>query len=163
MIAVCGIGMPSGCLNNAVTANQSASAPTMPASAAARTYPTQAAARPPFCAQVHARKITVAAIRKPSATNFIRRSARRRSASASGSASAKDSANEPRVSDMPEMPAVPDADREIGVPGRRSRRIRSSCHDSIIRYPVDIAGSTGQSSYCDRGRGTTRPSVRGWS
>ena len=45
MIAVCGIGMPSGCLNSAVTANQSASAPTMPASAAARTYPTQAAAR----------------------------------------------------------------------------------------------------------------------
>ena len=37
MIAVCGIGMPSGCLNSAVTANQSASAPTMPASAAART------------------------------------------------------------------------------------------------------------------------------
>ena len=37
MIAVCGIGIPSGCLNSAVTANQSASAPTMPASAAART------------------------------------------------------------------------------------------------------------------------------
>ena len=37
MIAVCGMGMPSGCLNSAVTANQSASAPTMPASAAART------------------------------------------------------------------------------------------------------------------------------
>ena len=37
MIAVCGIGSPSGCRNSAVTANQSASAPTMPASAAART------------------------------------------------------------------------------------------------------------------------------
>ena len=37
MIAVCGIGMPSGCRNSAVTANQSASAPTMPPSAAART------------------------------------------------------------------------------------------------------------------------------
>ncbi|COZ63422.1 Uncharacterised protein [Mycobacterium tuberculosis] len=35
MIAVCGIGMPSGCLNSAVTANQSAKAPTIPASAAA--------------------------------------------------------------------------------------------------------------------------------
>ena len=37
MIAVCGIGSPSGRLNKAVTANQSASAPTMPASAIART------------------------------------------------------------------------------------------------------------------------------
>ena len=37
MIAVCGIGSPSGRLNSAVTANQSASAPTMPASAIART------------------------------------------------------------------------------------------------------------------------------
>ena len=37
MIAVCGIGNPSGCRNSAVTANQSASAPTMPASDAART------------------------------------------------------------------------------------------------------------------------------
>ena len=37
MIAVCGIFSPSGCRNSAVTANQSASAPTMPASAAART------------------------------------------------------------------------------------------------------------------------------
>ncbi|SKY92245.1 Uncharacterised protein [Mycobacteroides abscessus subsp. abscessus] len=35
--AVCGTGMPSGCLNRAVTANQSASPPTMPASDAART------------------------------------------------------------------------------------------------------------------------------
>ncbi len=35
MIAVCGMGRPKGRRNNAVTANQSASAPTMPASAAA--------------------------------------------------------------------------------------------------------------------------------
>jgi hypothetical protein len=72
MIAVCGIGIPSGCLNKAVTANQSASAPIMPASAAARTYPTHGAA--PFdCAHVHSRKITVAPRRKDSATTFIRR------------------------------------------------------------------------------------------
>jgi hypothetical protein len=37
MIAVCGIGSPSGRRKSAVTANQSASAPTIPASAAART------------------------------------------------------------------------------------------------------------------------------
>lgn len=37
MIAVCGMGMPSGWRKRAVTANQSASAPTMPASAAADT------------------------------------------------------------------------------------------------------------------------------
>ena len=35
MIAVCGIGNPSGCRNNAVTANQSATPPTNPAFAAA--------------------------------------------------------------------------------------------------------------------------------
>ena len=38
MIAVWGIGSPSGRRKSAVTANQSASAPTMPPSAAARTY-----------------------------------------------------------------------------------------------------------------------------
>ncbi len=43
MIAVCGMGRPSGRRKRAVTANQSASAPTMPASAAAATY----AAQPP--------------------------------------------------------------------------------------------------------------------
>ena len=32
MSAVCGMGSPSGCRNKAVTANQSASAPTMAAS-----------------------------------------------------------------------------------------------------------------------------------
>ncbi len=37
MIAVCGIGIRSGCRNSAVTANQSASAPTIEASAVART------------------------------------------------------------------------------------------------------------------------------
>lgn len=37
MIAVCGMGRPSGWRKRAVTANQSASAPTMPASAAAAT------------------------------------------------------------------------------------------------------------------------------
>ena len=37
--AVCGIGSPSGCLNSAVTANQSAIAPTMVASAPALTKP----------------------------------------------------------------------------------------------------------------------------
>jgi hypothetical protein len=37
MIAVCGIGNRSGCRNSAVTANQSARAPTMEASAVART------------------------------------------------------------------------------------------------------------------------------
>lgn len=41
MIAVCGIGSPIGRLNSAVTANQSASAPTIPASAAAATNPVQ--------------------------------------------------------------------------------------------------------------------------
>ena len=37
MIAVCGIGIPRGWRNSAVTANQSASAPTIAASAPART------------------------------------------------------------------------------------------------------------------------------
>ncbi len=39
MIAVCGIGRPSGCRNSAVTANQSARPPTRPASAKAWTKP----------------------------------------------------------------------------------------------------------------------------
>ena len=39
MSAVCGIGMPSGCLKSAVTANQSAIAPTIDASAPALTKP----------------------------------------------------------------------------------------------------------------------------
>jgi hypothetical protein len=39
MIAVCGIGMPSGWRNSAVTANQSARPPTIDASAAACRYP----------------------------------------------------------------------------------------------------------------------------
>ncbi len=49
MIAVCGIGRPIGRLNRAVTANQSASAPTIPASAAAATNPVQPPA-PEDCA-----------------------------------------------------------------------------------------------------------------
>jgi hypothetical protein len=39
-MAVCGIRRPSGCRKRAVTANQSASAPTIAASEKARTYPT---------------------------------------------------------------------------------------------------------------------------
>ena len=42
--AVCGIGRPSGCRNSAVTANQSAIAPTMLASAPALTKPSQPSA-----------------------------------------------------------------------------------------------------------------------
>jgi hypothetical protein len=38
MIAVCGMGSPSGCRNSAVTANQSASPPTSDPSSAARAY-----------------------------------------------------------------------------------------------------------------------------
>ena len=37
IMAVCGRGMPSGCLNKTTTANQSAMAPTIDASAKART------------------------------------------------------------------------------------------------------------------------------
>ena len=44
--AVCGMGMRNGCRNRAVTANQSARPPIMPASAAARTYPTHVGAPP---------------------------------------------------------------------------------------------------------------------
>src|SRR3712207_7973400 len=46
-----GMGTPSGCRNSAVTANQSASAPTMDASAVARTYPTQEPASRPSSTQ----------------------------------------------------------------------------------------------------------------
>ena len=38
-IAVCGIGKPSGCLNSALTANQSARPPIIAASAKARSAP----------------------------------------------------------------------------------------------------------------------------
>ena len=76
MIAVCGIGSPSGRRNSAVTANQSASAPTMPASAAARTYPSHSG--PPFAINAcEIRKMTVAPSRKLVATSFIRRRSRR--------------------------------------------------------------------------------------
>ena len=93
MIAVCGILSPRGWRNRAVTANQSASAPIMPASAAAPTYPSQAG--PPWAwPHRQARKITVAPTRKPNATAFIRRRLRSRSASVSGSAPANDSARD---------------------------------------------------------------------
>ena len=52
--AVCGIGMPIGYRNSAVTANQSASPPTMPASDAARTYGTQPGAAPRVIHHSHA-------------------------------------------------------------------------------------------------------------
>ena len=51
-IAVCGIGSPSGLRNSAVTANQSAKPPIIPASAAARTNPTHVAVSP-GCASAH--------------------------------------------------------------------------------------------------------------
>ena len=75
MIAVCGIGSPSGCRKSAVTANQSASAPTIAASAVARTNPTQPGA-PTASPHRASRKITVAASRSPVASVFIRRRSR---------------------------------------------------------------------------------------
>ena len=45
MMAVCGIGMPIGWRNSAVTANQSASAPTIEASAVATTIASHGIAR----------------------------------------------------------------------------------------------------------------------
>src|SRR3954447_18525183 len=79
MMAVCGIGRPSGWRNSADTANQSASAPTMAASANARTYPAQ----PCVCSiQRKTRNTTVATTRNAVAMNFILRNAMRRSRSA---------------------------------------------------------------------------------
>ncbi len=75
-MAVWGIGSPSGRRNSAVTANQSARAPTMPASAAARTYPTQTGA--PACScHLATTYTTEASSSRPVATAFIRRRARR--------------------------------------------------------------------------------------
>src|SRR6478735_6235475 len=82
MIAVCGIGMPSGWRNRAVTANQSASAPTIAASENARTYPTHPS--PPF--RVVTTNTAAAASNIDSATAFMRRSARSLSMSVSGTA-----------------------------------------------------------------------------
>ena len=76
--AVCGIGRPSGCLNSAVTANQSAIAPTIDASAPAFTKPST----PPWpCVATYT---TAANTSSDSATVRIRRSRTRRSSSASG-------------------------------------------------------------------------------
>ena len=77
MIAVWGIGRPSGCRKSAVTANQSASAPTMAASAVARTYPIHVG---PSLTSHHraSRNTTVAASSSPVASAFIRRRSRSR-------------------------------------------------------------------------------------
>ena len=76
---MCGIGSPSGCLNSAVTANQSAIAPTMDASAPALTNPST-----PSWPSV-ATYTTAAKPSSPTAMVRIRRSAEARLASASGS------------------------------------------------------------------------------
>ncbi len=78
--AVCGIGRPSGWRNRAVTANQSAIAPTMLASAPAFTNPQN-----PVASRVTT-YTTAAKTRRPSATACILRSRVRRSSSASVSA-----------------------------------------------------------------------------
>ena len=77
--AVCGIGRPSGCLNSAVTANQSAIAPTIDASAPAFTNPSQ-----PSWPRV---TTYTTAASTSSATAIVRifRRPRRRSSSAAGS------------------------------------------------------------------------------
>ncbi len=81
MIAVCGMGSPIGCRKSAVTANQSASAPTMPASAAAATYSAQGPA--PSCpASLAATYTTATNSSRAVAVSFIRRTPRRRSSSA---------------------------------------------------------------------------------
>ena len=77
--AVCGTGMPSGCLNSAVTANQSAIAPTIEASAPALTKP-----RKPCCPSVTTYTIAASTSRLTARVR-IRRSPRRRASSAAGS------------------------------------------------------------------------------
>ena len=79
MIAVCGMGRPSGWRNKAVTANQSASAPTIAASANAATKPTNTLRS---ANGVAAKKITATAASSPVAMRFIRVSSACRSASA---------------------------------------------------------------------------------
>ena len=74
MIAVCGIGRPSGCRNRAVTANQSASPPTIAASLAA----CRNGQMPwPSPTSRHSTKTTAASTSPPVATSFIRISAAR--------------------------------------------------------------------------------------
>src|SRR3954452_1995368 len=84
MIAVCGIGSPMGCRNRAVTANQSASAPTIDASAVALTYPTHAPAPEPISTQ--ARKTAAATRNSPVASRFMRVRSRARCGSSRESA-----------------------------------------------------------------------------
>jgi hypothetical protein len=78
MIAVCGIGSPSGRRKSAVTANQSASPPTSDASAVARTKPSQGYVGSSMRAT---RKTSRASTRRPLATRFMRASCARRAAS----------------------------------------------------------------------------------
>ena len=73
MIAVCGIGMPSGWRKSAVTANQSASPPTIAASAIARTGSSQGCARPSAAA---ATNTAHASRRSPVARRFHARELR---------------------------------------------------------------------------------------
>lgn len=79
MIAVCGILSPIGCLKRAVTANQSARAPTMPPSAAARTYSSHGYVS---CRAKATRKMAAITASSPVASSFMRRRASARSASA---------------------------------------------------------------------------------
>ncbi|MNI82013.1 hypothetical protein D3C73_1386830 [compost metagenome] len=72
MMAVWGIFRPMGYLNSAVTANQSASAPTMPPSAAARTYSSHGYCLWNANATV---KITAIAISSARANRFMRSNA----------------------------------------------------------------------------------------
>ncbi len=81
MMAVCGIGTPSGWRNRAVTANQSASAPTMAASAVARTGPIQVTESSSVRVTMNT---TAAPTSNAVAKTFMRRSPARRSASSSG-------------------------------------------------------------------------------
>ena len=76
---VCGMGRPSGRRNSAVTANQSASAPTMPPSLAARTKPSHGCCS---CSANEMTNTTAMAPSRPSATACMRRSCARRSKSA---------------------------------------------------------------------------------
>ena len=78
MMAVCGIGIPSGWRKSAVTANQSASAPTIAASANALTYPQPVLEPPMDRATTYS---AAAANSKDNANTFILRSAAPRSRS----------------------------------------------------------------------------------
>ena len=78
MMAVCGIGSPSGRRNSATTANQSASAPTVAASQNART---QAQIPCPPIAWLATKPPSMAASRSKAAI-FMRRSCARRASEA---------------------------------------------------------------------------------